>query len=728
MTRFRAADYNIGVVCVRSQSQQSDGSAPETGGRTYTRTPDLDTDVRFVKGVGERLAKVVGKLGVFTARDLLTHFPARYEDRSQFRKMAQLKPGDTATVRGTVVNVENIRTPRSHMLLTRVAIQDGTGVARLVWFNQHYLKARFDKLRGKEVIVYGTAQYSNRGLEITNPEWEEADDTGDSMSTGRIVPVYPLTEGLYQSSIRRAIYRAMDTYLPAVKDIIPPEIMDRRDLVDAQCAFRNIHFPEGNEALDAARYRLVYEELFLLQLALALRKQNITQAQPGITFDVSPAHTKAFYESLPFEFTAAQKKVVAEIHRDMSRSTAMNRLVQGDVGSGKTVVAVAAMMVAIHNGYQTAMMAPTEILAEQHYRVLSRLMEGLGIEVALLIGSQRAAEKRKIKERIASGEVQIVVGTHAVIQEDVEFQRLGFIVIDEQHRFGVLQRAALREKGWSPDVLVMTATPIPRTLALTVYGDLDLSVIDELPPGRKPIRTHWKTIDQREAVYAGVRKLIEQGRQVYIVCPLVEESEKLQAEAATDLAARLQAEVFPDLELAVLHGRMKSAEKDDIMRQFRAGDIQILVSTTVIEVGVDVPNACVMIVEDAERFGLAQLHQLRGRVGRGEHQSFCILVADPKTDDGRERLEVMARSNNGFEIAEEDLRIRGPGEFYGTRQSGLPSFRIANILRDVDILEKSREDAFEIVKRDPKLERPEYTSLRAEVFRRFEGYELVSVS
>ncbi len=670
----------------------------------------------------------MGKLGIFTARDLLTHFPARYEDRSQFLKLSQIRPGDTSTVRGVVVNSENLRTPKSHTLLTRVAIQDGTGVASLIWFNQHYLQARFGKLRGKEIIVYGTAQYSNRGLEIVNPEWEEVDDTGDSMATGRIVPVYPLTEGLFQNTVRRAIYRALDTFLPVVGDVLPQQMMDKRDLVDVQCALKNIHFPESQKALDAARFRLVYEELFLLQLALALRKQNITAAQPGIVFEVAPEYTKAFYDSLPFELTAAQKKVIAEIGRDMSRSTSMNRLVQGDVGSGKTVVAVAAMMVAVHNGYQTAMMAPTEILAEQHYKVLSRLLEGLGVNVELLIGSMTAKEKRLTRERIASGEVQVAVGTHALIQEDVEFHKLGFVVIDEQHRFGVMQRAALREKGWNPDVLVMTATPIPRTLALTVYGDLDLSVIDELPPGRKPIRTHWKTVDQRDSVYAGVRKLVEQGRQVYVVCPLIEESEKLQAEAATALAERLKNEVFPDLELAVLHGKMKSKEKDDIMRQFRDGEIQILVSTTVIEVGVDVPNACVMVVEDAERFGLAQLHQLRGRVGRGEHQSFCVLVADPKTDDGRERLDVMTRTCDGFDIAEQDLRIRGPGEFYGTRQSGLPSFRIANILRDVDILEKSREDAFELIKDDPKLTKPDHAELKAEVFRRFAGYELVSVS
>jgi ATP-dependent DNA helicase RecG len=692
------------------------------------RAPSLDTDVRYVKGVGERLAKIMGKIGVFTARDLLTHYPSRHEDRSHLRQISQLIPGEAASFRATVVHADNTRTSRSQTLLTKAAVQDGSGVVSLVWFNQWYLKTRFDKLRGKDIIVYGTAQYTNRGFEIVNPEWEEVGDGADPLSSGRIVPVYPLTEGLFQGTARKAIYRALEVYLPAVSDVLPAEILDRRDLVDAQCALKNIHFPESEQALAAARFRLVYEEFFLLQLALALRKQNITTGRPGIVFEISPEYTKAFYESLPFELTSAQKRVIAEIERDMSGSTVMNRLLQGDVGSGKTVVAVAAMMIAVHNGYQTAIMAPTEILAEQHYLVLSRMLESLGIETVLLTGSLTAARKRKAREQIESGEANVAIGTHALIQEGVEFKRLGLVIIDEQHRFGVLQRAAIRDKGWNPDVLVMTATPIPRTLALTVYGDLDLSVIDEMPPGRRPVRTHWKTIDQREQVYQAARKLVEQGRQVYIVCPLIEESEKLQAKAATDLAERLKNDVFPDLNLAVLHGRMKSAEKEDTMRRFRDGEIQILVSTTVIEVGIDIPNACVMLVEDAERFGLAQLHQLRGRVGRGEHQSFCVLIADPRTDEGRERLEVLSRSGNGFEIAEEDLRIRGPGEFYGTRQSGIPSLRIANILRDVDILEKSREDAFRLVKADPHLRAPEYADLKAEVFRRFEGYELVSVS
>lgn len=707
---------------------QDSGRSMSAGSPKPTHEFDLDMNVRFVKGVGERLAKVMGKLGIFTARDLLTHYPHRHEDRTNFRRIAELKHGETATIRGTVLVADNLRTPRSQTLLTRVAVQDRSGTATLVWFNQWYLRNRFVKLIGRDIVAYGTAQYGPRGLEIVNPEWEEVGDGTDPLSSNRIVPIYPLTEGLYQGTLRRIMYGLLDTALPSVQEILPERILDRRDLMDARTALRNIHFPESQVALAAARFRLVYEEFFLLQLALALRKQNITSGRPGISFEVKPEFTRAFYDSLPFDLTAAQRRVISEIERDMSRPTAMNRLLQGDVGSGKTVVAVAAMMIAIHNGYQAALMAPTEILAEQHYLVLTRMLEKLGIEVALLTGSARSVAKRKAKERIASGEVKIAVGTHALIQEDVDFQRLGLVIIDEQHRFGVLQRAALRDKGWNPDVLVMTATPIPRTLALTVYGDLDLSIIDEMPPGRKPIRTHWKTADQREQVYNAARKLVEQGRQVYVVCPLVEESEKLQVKAATDLAERLKNEVFPDFNVGVLHGQMKPAEKDDVMRRFRDGEIHILVATTVIEVGIDVPNASVMLIEDAERFGLAQLHQLRGRVGRGEHQSFCVMIADPKTDEGRDRLSVMARTCNGFEIAEEDLRIRGPGEFYGTRQSGLPSLRIANVLRDVDILEKSRQDAFELVKADPGLESPEHANLKAAVFKRFEGYDLITVS
>jgi len=707
------------------------GVGAPTAGRVNKAPPQplsLDADVRYVKGVGERIAKMFGKMGVFTVRDLLMHFPRRHEDRRHLRRIGQLRPGETATVAGKVIVADNVRSPKGSMILTKVAIQDGQDIAYLVWFNQPFLKNVFVKLLGKRIMVYGVAQYGNQGIEIVSPEWEALSEDRDPLSSGRIVPIYPLTEGLYQNNVRRIILGALEKYVPAIKDVLPPWLRTARGLVNLDYALRNIHFPESEHALEQARFRLVYEEFFLLQLALALRKQNFVENEPGIKFDVSVECTKAFYEILPFELTAAQKRVIEEIARDMASPKPMNRLLQGDVGSGKTIVAVAAMMIAIHNGYQAALMAPTEILAEQHYLVLRRMLEGLGIEIVLLTGSLKAAEKQKAQMKVSSGEAQIIVGTHALIQERVEFHSLGLVVIDEQHRFGVLQRAALRQKGWNPDVLVMTATPIPRTLALTVYGDLDISVIDEMPPGRKQVRTHWKFTEDRPLVYEGIRKLVNQGRQVYIVCPLIEESEKLQAKAATELAEHLQKDVFPDLRLGLLHGQMKPAEKDEVMTRFRNGEIQVLISTTVIEVGVDVPNACAMVIEDAERFGLAQIHQLRGRVGRSEHQSFCVLISDPKTDEGRRRLEVISKTSNGFEIAEEDLRIRGPGEFYGTRQSGLPSLKIADVLKDVAILEQSRRDAFDLIRRDPQLASAEHAALRQEIEKRFESYELVAVS
>ncbi len=691
------------------------------------RITGLDTDVKFVKGVGDRLAKILNRLGVFNVRDLFMHYPGRYEDRTKICPIYNLRAGEPASIQVNVLAVEEKRSPKAHMLITKAAVCDDSGIIYLTWFNQSYIKNKLIKFVNKEIIAFGTPQVGIKGLEINNPEWEEAGNISDSLSINRIVPIYPLTDGLHQGSIRRIVHQALDKYLHDVEEILPDEILDKRDLIDLQCAVGNIHFPESKEAFDAARYRLVYEEFFLLQLALAIKKHNITADTNGIAFKVTEEITKDFFESLPFTLTNSQRCVINDISRDMSRSVSMNRLLQGDVGSGKTVVAAAAIVIAIKNGYQAAIMAPTEILAEQHYNVISKMLEKLGIKPVLLTSSITAAGKRKARDLISSGEAQVVIGTHALIQDDIDFNKLGLAVIDEQHRFGVLQRVALKEKGWNPDVLVMTATPIPRTLALTVYGDLDISVIDELPPGRKPIRTHWKTGNQRNHVYQAVRKLVNEGRQIYIVCPLIEESEKLQAKAAKELAEHLANNVFPDLELQLLHGQMKPAEKEEIMRQFRDGEINILVSTTVIEVGVDVPNACVMVVEDAERFGLAQLHQLRGRVGRGEHQSFCVLIADPKTEEGRDRLNVMVRTTNGFEIAEEDLRIRGPGEFYGTRQSGIPSLRIANILRDVDILEQSREDAFELVKSDSYLKKDAHQKLRKEIVKRFNSFELVSL-
>ncbi len=711
-----------------SESTTARSARPvKAGAQVATGFRTLDSPVQYVKGVGERNSRVLGKLGIFNVRDLILHFPRRHEDRSRTEKIASLSGGEEVSIRGKVVAADNQR-PRGNFVITKVTIDDGTGVATLSWFNQHWLKDKFLKMRGKEIIAYGTAQLSRWGIEIQSPEWEEYKPDEDPISAKRVVPVYPLTEGMVQGQMRKLMLTALDGYLSLVKEVLPVTLLDRLDLMGTHDAIRNMHFPESLEALKAARKRLVFEELFMLQLALAIRKRESDAPGSGIAFQIPEGFEEDFKGHLPFELTGAQKRVIAEIAADMAKPDCMNRLLQGDVGAGKTAVAMAAIVIAAANGYQSALMAPTEILAAQHYLGLSESLAKLDIKVDLLIGSLTAKEKREAQARAASGESKLVIGTHAVIQEGVGFAQLGLVIVDEQHRFGVLQRAALREKGLSPDVLVMTATPIPRTLTLTVYGDLEISIIDELPPGRKPIKTHWKSSDERERVYDGVRKLVEQGQQAYVVCPLVEESDKMQARAATELYEHLAGDVFADLKVGLLHGQMKTSEKDAAMKAFREREIDVLVATTVIEVGVDVPNAGVMVIEDAQRFGLAQLHQLRGRVGRGTEQSYCVLVGDGGTADAALRLGVMTQTNDGFTIAEEDLKIRGPGEFYGTRQSGMPALKVTDIFKDIPILEIARKEAFLTIERDPNLRAPELRDLRAEMIKKFEGFQLAAVS
>lgn len=690
----------------------------------------LDTSVQYVKGVGPRLAGILNKVGVFTVRDLLFYFPRRHEDRTRFARVSQLRHGEAATVLGNVIAADNVRT-RGSLVLTKVILDDGSGVVVLTWFNQKFRREQFQKLRGHKIIAYGTVQSSPWGVEIPNPEWEIYSEDADPLSSGRVVPIYSLTEGMYQTQVRKIMRNAIDTYAPLLEETLPEDMRDRLGLVEIQNAISNIHFPRDEEALEAARKRLVFEELFLLQLALAMRKRGAEALGRGIEFRIPEDLEEQLRQVLPFELTNAQKRVIQEIAADMARPVCMNRLLQGDVGSGKTVVALAAMLIAARNGYQSALMAPTEILAEQHYLGISEYigkLDVMGIHVDLLTGSLSAKQRQTVRERIASGDTQIVIGTHALIQEVVEFHKLGLVIIDEQHRFGVLQRAALLEKGLTPDMLVMTATPIPRTLTLTVYGDLDVSIIDELPPGRKPVKTHWKQIGERKKVYQAMRKIIDQGRQAYVVCPLIEESEKLQVRAATELAEFLSKEMFPDLRVGLLHGQMKTEEKDAVMSAFRRGEIDILVSTTVIEVGVDVPNATVMVIEDADRFGLAQLHQLRGRVGRGSEQSFCVLICEGTSEESIKRMQIMASTNDGFAIAEEDLKLRGPGEFYGTKQSGMIGMKIADIFRDVPILELARNEAFELVEEDPYLSNPKYRALKQDLLKKYEGLQLVTVS
>jgi ATP-dependent DNA helicase RecG len=688
----------------------------------------LETEVQYVKGVGTKLAQVLSKLNLYTLGDLLFHLPRRYEDRRQFRKIAHARAGDAVTVSGKLVTVDNVKV--RNLTLTKAYLDDGSGVLELVWYNQPYMKDTLNKLRNSQIVAYGIIKESPYGLQMETPEWEDLPDGADPdslLSVNRIVPIYPLTEGIRQKRMRQIIWNAVQ-YAHLAPEILPRSVRERLGLMPIQQAIAQIHFPDSEQAIDPARQRLVFEEFFLMQLGVGMQRQR-TRQERGIAMRIDADRlNEMLHRIVPFDLTNAQKRVIREIWSDMAQPHPMNRLLQGDVGSGKTIVAAAAILAAVDNQYQAAMMAPTEILAEQHYINLHRLFQPLGISVELLVGRLSNKQRQQARERIATGRGMVAVGTHALIQEGVSFARLGLAIVDEQHRFGVLQRAALRDKGIMPHVLVMTATPIPRTLTLTLYGELDVSIIDELPPGRKPVRTHWKTPEERLKVYAGVRKLIEEGRQAYVICPLIDESDKLQVRAAEQMAEHLQKDVFPDLRVGLLHGRMKPAEKEAVMDAFRAGELDILVSTTVIEVGVDVPNAAAIVIEDADRFGLAQLHQLRGRVGRSDHQSYCVLIANPKSDDGQRRMEIMTRTNNGFLIAEEDLRIRGPGEIYGTRQSGMPSFRVADLVKDMRLLEVARQEAFHLLEHDPDLSRPEHAALREAVERFRHRFAIATVS
>lgn len=708
----------------------------------------VHTEVQFLKGIGPRLAGTLSKLGLKTVNDVLWHLPRRYEDRRNLPPIMMLRPGEQATVRGHITKVET-RPVRGGKVLLKVRLEDETGVVILVWFNQGWLARELQKVEG-EIIAYGMVKQGSRALEISNPEWEALDPDDESGEFARLMPVYPLSEGVPQWVVRRAAKSAVEYFAKQVVDPLPENIRKMQRMRPLSWCLSQMHLPEDESSQFEARRRLVIEEFLYLQLALQMRR-NAVQQETGISFPISTIQgagdsaASLFGEVetekveggiwdqvrsiLPFHLTGAQHRVIEEIWHDMEQPGPMNRLVQGDVGSGKTAVAAAAMLGAVRSGYQAALMAPTEILAEQHAMNLRRLFEPVGISVGVMVGKQSAPQKRKAIEAAASGTTQICVGTHALIQEGVSFHKLGLVVIDEQHRFGVVQRMALRQKGTIlPDVLVMTATPIPRTLAMTLYGDLDLSVIDELPPGRKPIKTHWKLPNERESVYNAVRKLIEEGRQAYFVCPMISESEKMQSQAAEDLHYRLSKEVYADLRVGLLHGQMKSADKEMVMNQFRQHELDILVSTVVIEVGVDVPNASVMVIEDANRFGLAQLHQLRGRVGRGEYQSFCILIAEPKSGDGERRLRVMTQTTDGFKIAEEDMEIRGPGDLAGTSQSGMLDFQVANLLDDGMHLETAKQMAIKILNVDPSLSMPEHSAMLDRVRERRRDEALIVVS
>ncbi|MFQ5864082.1 MAG: ATP-dependent DNA helicase RecG [bacterium] len=689
---------------------------------TESSPNSVSTSVQYLKGIGEKRAKRLNEVGVETILDLLYYFPRRYLDRSRITKIKDLANGMTTTVVGKVQFYGIKKGRRSRFILV---IYDGTGFLNCVWFNRlEYWNKLFEK--GDTIAFSGKVGYFG-DYQMVHPEFDILSGEGESdfVHTGRIIPLYPSTEalskvGLDSRGFRKILKGALKNYSQALQETLPHNILKRHNLTGLREAIQNVHFPAEKNALLAARRRLKFDELFYLELMLAYRKRNLEIKRKGIEFLKVGDRTRNLIEKLQFELTDAQKKVIREIRDDMKKESPMNRLMQGDVGSGKTIVALIAMLMAVENGYQAALMAPTEILAEQHYLTIHKLLEELGVNVVLLVGAQKKRTRNEYLEQIMDGKADIVVGTHALIQEGVEFECLGLVIVDEQHRFGVLQRAALMAKGLTPDVLVMTATPIPRTLSMTLYGDLDVSIIDELPPGRKPVKTIWRSDNKRSEIYRFVKSKVEQGEQAYIVFPLVEESEKMDLKAAIESYEMMKTGIFAKLNVGLLHGRMKSEEKEAVMTAFKSGEIQILVSTTVIEVGVDVPQATIMIIENAERFGLPQLHQLRGRVGRGGKQSYCILIAKaPVSADARKRLSALTKTHDGFKIAEIDLQLRGPGEFFGTKQHGLPELRIADIVTDTELLLKARKEAFQLAEKDRQILEIENLPVRAHFFKTY---------
>ncbi len=711
----------------------------------YTESPEtafsaslerLSTSMQYIKGVGPKLSQVLAKKGIATVGDALYFVPRKYEDRRTIKKIAEITAGTTETIRGQVSMTGVVPYRGGRKRVFEMAVTDGTGTIIAKWFHftAGYMKKRFKK--GQQLLLSGEVKRYNFQKEVHHPEIELIEPGEEEGWEFRsIIPVYSETEGLYQKTVRRIMKRVVDEHAGDVMDGIAVPIRKRQNLLGLKDALARIHFPEDQDSLNAlnggsssAHRRLIFDEFFFLELGLALRKRGVS-LEEGKSFCITEGYASKIKSILPFELTRAQEKALAEIMSDLKKPHPMNRLLQGDVGSGKTIVALIASLVVIENGYQVAFMAPTEILAEQHYSTVLPFAEQLGLRVVLLTSSVKNSKKNSISQEIAEGKVDITIGTHAIIQESVHFSRLGLAIIDEQHRFGVMQRAMLKKKGITPDVLVMTATPIPRTLGLTVYGDLDSSIIDQLPPGRVPVKTKLYHEKNREAVYQKIAKEVENKKQVFIVYPLIEESEKLDLMNATHMAKHLREEVFPRYSIGLLHGRIDSKEKEQIMSDFQSKKTDILVATTVVEVGIDVPNASLMVIEHAERFGLSQLHQLRGRVGRSDYPSQCILLAQySASDDARRRLRVMEETTDGFKIAEEDFAIRGPGEFLGTRQSGLPDFRIANILTDVKILSEARNEAFRLIEEDPALSLPEHRTTQLVLRERWKGrLELASI-
>jgi len=722
-----------------------------SGGEGGPRAALWSIPIRFVKGVGPKRTALLQRIGIETVEQALWTVPWRYEDRSVITPIGRLAPGMDASICGIIVRSEARRARHRRLSILDIFVEDRTGRMQVVFFNQSFLEPILTV--GVTVLLTGRIVAGARGWVDTRMDVSQYEVVGSDaeapVHVGRIVPIYHETKGWTSRHMRVLTKGLLDAYTTGLQEILPTAMRARYRLPLIDQAIEEVHFPRPGtpmpaleRGLTAAHRRLAFEELLLLQLALAARQGALKEEHKPMRFNPKTALLTTLSRRIPFTLTTAQQRVIGDILADMASPKPMNRLIQGDVGCGKTMVALHAMVLTCGSGYQAALMAPTEILAEQHYRNLKGLLDTLGLSVALISGGGRANDRKTARERVASGEAKVAIGTHALIQQGVTFAKLGLVVIDEQHRFGVLQRKTLAEKGYTPDVLVLTATPIPRTLAMTVYGDLDVSVIDQLPPGRKPVRTFLYQESQRRRAYQILKDEVRSGRQAYVVYPLVEESEKIDLQAAIQGAERLRAEELSEFHVGVLHGRMKSADKDRTMEDFKSGKLQVLVSTTVVEVGVDVPNTTVILIEHAERFGLAQLHQLRGRVGRSEQQSYCLLMAsrgggakrvngtaDTAGVPARDRLEALVRSTDGFVIAEEDLKIRGPGEFFGYRQWGLPEFRVADLIRDADLLQQARQEAFALVKNDGTLSAPAHRGLREAMIRRWgKKLELGSVS
>jgi len=691
----------------------------------------LDTSLQYLKGIGPKRAAVFKDAGISTLEDLLYFFPRRYEDRRNVLPISKVKEGEAVVLKAKILAKRFKQSwYRSRFSILELIVGDDTGKIPVVWFNQPYLKDYFKV--GSSIILYGKVRRHDLYLQMVSPEFEIADEKEDeSLDVGKIVPVYPVIEGVSQRYLRRLINSVLKQCLPFIKDTLPFDIRQRQKLLNLAKSLIGIHFPDNLDLQKDAYRRLAFEEFFLFIIPIVLRKLK-KRKKAGLVHSLQGDLVRKFEASLPFQLTNAQRRVIEEIKQDMARASAMQRLLQGDVGSGKTIVATYAAIIAIQSGYQVAFMAPTEILAKQHYEKISSQFalvspELKKIKIGLLSSSLKQKEKAAIVQNIKNGKINLVIGTHALLEEAVQFKNLGLVIIDEQHKFGVAQRALLPQKGNNPDTLIMTATPIPRTLAITLYGDLDISIINELPPGRKPIATFWVKEGQRKKIYKFIQEKVGEGRQVYIVYPIIRESLVLDLKAAEDMYKEFKKNVFKDFRLGLVHGQMNEEGQDKTMSEFKNGKIDILISTTVLEVGIDVPGATVMVIEHAERFGLSQLHQLRGRIGRGSEESFCMLVSNPVTEEAKARIEVMTKTCDGFRIAEEDLKLRGPGEFFGDRQHGLSELRIANPLTQMQLLRIARNEAMKLTQADPQLKNRQNQGIKEALRKKFPGYEELEI-